>query len=124
MSLVRRTPLAANAEKARAWRRRSRKPLPALSTRRRQEKPQRDAVRAQVLERDGGCTAARLVPHVACGGPLDCHEVIPRSAWAAGYLVESNTRMVCRRHHSWIGDHVADAHAAGLHGFSWERPAP
>ena len=57
-----------------------------------------------------------------CGGPDDVHEIIPRSAWAKGYLVDENCILVCRRHHDWIGDNPAAAHELGLHGFSWERP--
>lgn len=59
---------------------------------------------------------------VRCGGPLDPHEVIPRSVWPDGELVLENVMMVCRRHHEWIGDNPAHAHALNLHGFSWERP--
>lgn len=76
----------------------------------------------RVLARDGHrCVAGRAVPTVACSGPLDVHEVIPRSAWAKGYLVLSNCRTVCRAHHDWIGLHPLEAHRLGLHGFSWER---
>jgi hypothetical protein len=57
---------------------------------------------------------------VVCIGPLDVHEVIPRSAWAGGWLEPDNCRLVCRVHHDWIGDHPAEAHRLGLHGFSWE----
>lgn len=60
-------------------------------------------------------------PPRACGGKLDVHEVIPRSAWAAGQYEESNCLLVCRRHHDWIDDNPEMAHVLGLHGFSWER---
>lgn len=70
----------------------------------------------------GRCQAEHLVPEVRCGGQLDPHEVIPRSAWPGGELVLENVRMVCRQHHRWIDDHPEAAHKAGLHGFSWERP--
>lgn len=58
---------------------------------------------------------------IRCGGPLDPHEVIPRSAWAAGYLVLHNVVMICRNHHDWVGDYPDAAHEVGLHGYSWER---
>lgn len=94
--------------------------------------PQRAAARALVLgmrrsiARDT-CEAAALVPHVACWHPasartpLDGHEVIPRSVWPDGDLSVDNVRMVCRAHHDWIGEHPDEAHAVGLHGYSWER---
>ena len=94
-----------------------------MSKRRQRERPTRALVVAQVLARDGGCVAAPLVPTVACSGPLDVHEVIPRSAWRAGYLELANTKCVCRAHHDWVGDHLLEAHDLGLHGWSWERPA-
>lgn len=58
---------------------------------------------------------------LTCAGPLDPHEIIPRSVWKAGWLVASNVRMVCRRHHEWIGDHELEAATLGLHGYSWQR---
>lgn len=58
----------------------------------------------------------------SCGGPLDPHEVIPRSAWADGALDPSNVVSLCRLHHDWVGDNPDDAHAIGLHGYSLERP--
>ena len=121
--MKRSTGLRSDPEKTFAWRRRSRKPLPVVSARRKAEKPVRDAVRAAVLERDGGCVAANLLPLVACRLPLDVHEVIPRSAWSHGYLVESNAVALCRAHHDYVGTHQSEAHALGLHGYSWERPA-
>jgi hypothetical protein len=79
---------------------------------------------AAVVARDGlGCRARLSVPGVACGGPYDVHEVIPRSAWRDGYLVVSNCIVVCRSHHDWIGDYPDAAHALGLHGYSYERPS-
>ena len=83
-------------------------------------------LRAQVVDaawgRDRGrCQAEHKVPEIRCGGQLDPHEIIPRSAWPGGDLVLDNVVMVCRRHHDWIDDHPAAAHECGLHGFSWER---
>lgn len=68
------------------------------------------------------CQAEHLVDEIRCGGPLDPHEIIPRSAWPAGDLDLDNVTIVCRRHHDWIDDHPAGAHELGLHRFSWERP--
>lgn len=77
----------------------------------------------QVKDRDGHrCRAERIVPQVRCEGPLDVHEIIPRSAWRDGYLVAKNCLTVCRKHHDWIGDNPTEAHRLGLHGFSWQAP--
>lgn len=68
------------------------------------------------------CQANEAVPEVSCAGPLDVHEVIPRSAWRAGYLEPTNCVAICRAHHAWVDTHPDEAHGVGLHGFSWERP--
>lgn len=92
------------------------------SAKRERETQQRRDLVQRVLDRDKRqCRAARAVPEISCRGPLDVHEIVPRSAWSAGYLVESNCIIVCRAHHDWIGEHPAEAHGYGLHGFSWER---
>lgn len=84
----------------------------------------RNRLREQVYARDQNrCRADRLVPSVRCGGELDVHEVIPRSAWKAGYLVLWNCLTICRQHHDWIGAEPTEAHRLGLHGYSWEVSA-
>jgi hypothetical protein len=111
-----------------------RSPLRPVSPKRRANLTVRAEIRAQVLERDDYLcqfwTRAKSLdlmnlPHVpiACGGPLDVHEIIPRSAWADGYLVVDNCIAVCRRHHDWIGDYPELAAEHNLHGYSWDRPA-
>lgn len=102
---------------------RSRKRIPHISDRALAQLPERARVVDAAWERDRGqCQAERLVPDCRCGGKLDPHEIIPRSAWPGGELVVDNVVMVCRRHHEWIGDHPVEAHRLGLHGYSWERP--
>ena len=96
--MKRSTPLRTDPQRRLAWLRASRKPLPPVSPRRKAERPQRDAVRAAVLERDGGCQAAHLFD-TPCVAPFDTHEVVRRSAWSGGYLVEPNCILLCRRHH-------------------------
>lgn len=96
--------------------------LPAMSAHRKADRPLRDVVVDYVRKRDVSCRAGAFGYAHVCAGPLDVHEIIPRSAWAAGYLVPSNTILVCRKSHDWIGNHPVDAHALGLHGYSWERP--
>ncbi|HEU5085691.1 MAG TPA: hypothetical protein VFU14_20285 [Acidimicrobiales bacterium] len=132
---------------ARGGRLERRTPLQQRSAKRIAELPERLAVIDEVERRDGRrcalvhdgrvwaddrrrmpdesfalMVALEVVPK-ACDGPLDPHEVIPRSAWPGGHLVASNVRLVCRRHHEWIGDHPDLAHALGFHGYSWDRPA-
>lgn len=113
-----------------------RTPLRPISRRRRNQQHARQQVVAQVHDRDRYCrfwdyvwdSTARLPGDLAtapkdCCGPLDVHEIIPRSAWALGYLEPTNCVLLCRGHHAWVGDNPAEAHRMGLHGFSWERPA-
>lgn len=95
---------------------------PKSKKRERDEAERRIVVEHAKIRDRNMCQARAAVPEISCGGPLDPHEIIPRSAWARGWLVLSNVLMVCRAHHDWIGDNPADAHAVGLHGFSWERP--
>lgn len=96
--------------------------LRSLSRRRRDTFAERTQVILRVHQRDVTCQARLKVPDVKCGGPLDCHELIPRSVWPRGELVEANVVLVCRSHHEWIGDNPEKAHALGLHKVSWERP--
>lgn len=102
-----------------------------VSARRRDEFAVRAEVSALARARDarrGGCQASALsLRHVAavqCSTEvmheLDTHEVIPRSAWAGGWLALDNVLMVCRAHHRWIDEHPAEARALGLHAESWE----
>lgn len=105
-----------------------RSPLRPVSRRTAAKRALRHAVVEFVIARDESCrvplhiAAHESVWPVECAGPLEVHEVIPRSAWRDGELVESNCVLVCRLHHDLIGDNPAEAHRLGLHGFSWERP--
>lgn len=103
------------------------KPVSAVSSKRRSEQAQRAAVREAVILRDRGCRGVGVIPGHVCGRVdgrprLEVHEIIPRSAWPAGYLVESNCISLCPVGHDWVGLHPSDAHELGLHGYSWERP--
>lgn len=111
-----------------------RSPLRSISKRRRGELPARRALVARVIHRDRSqCQFARYWLHAGrlgdpfadarpCRYPLDVHEIIPRSAWAGGWLDDTNCVVLCRAHHEWVGDHPDHAHAIGLHGWSWEKP--
>lgn len=99
-----------------------RKPIPRESSRRKDERRERERVVDAAFKRDRWqCRAALAVRDVECDSHLDGHEIIPRSAWAEGHLVLDNVLTVCRSHHRWIDLHPTEAHALGLHGFSYER---
>jgi hypothetical protein len=99
-----------------------------MSKKREAERPERAEVRRKVHERDGHeCQGPKYAPWIRCwhpaGEPLDVHEIIPRDAWAAGYLVVANCITLCRGHHDWVTDYPDAAAAVGLHMYSWdERP--
>lgn len=117
--LERKTPLRARSTLKSTKRLDRGKPLAPRSEKRKAEAPRRAKVRATVLARDKGCRAFGLAPG-PCRSPfpdrppLEVHEVIPRSLWAAGYLVVSNCVAVCQVHHDWITDHDPAARALGL----------
>ena len=115
-----------------------RTPLKAVGSRTKRKKQARQALVQRVLDRDNyQCQfwfAAYDSPDWlpgdlvgvsrVCVGPLDVHEIIPRSVWPDGELVESNCITLCRvSHHAWVTDHPAEAHRLHLHGFSWDRGA-
>ena len=102
-----------------------------ISNKRRALLPQRAAVKQAAHDRDGwrcqfwhrmNLTLHASAAPLACSYGLEAHEIIPRSAWRDGWLVLDNIITLCPRHHAWVGDHPEKAHAAGLHGFSYERP--
>ena len=96
--------------------------LRPFSRRRINDRERRRALVARRLLQAGNrCQGSAYGVEHDCAGPLDVHEIVPRSAWAAGYLVDENTVVVCRSLHDWIGDHPNEAHDHGLHRYSWER---
>lgn len=76
----------------------------------------------------GRCTFAEhvyaagmgTVHYPDCGGGIELHHIAPRSV--APHLVEDPANLValCHTHHAWVTDHPKDAHALGLHRYSWE----
>ncbi len=100
------------------------RPLRPVSTKRRREVPLRTAVRNRTLERAGyTCEARLLVPHIACEGSLEVHEVIARSAYPGGHLDVDNTMALCGSHHRFATAYPAAAERLGLRKPSWERGA-
>lgn len=113
--LKRTTPLRAKSP----WRP-VRRPLPRESAKHRARRRQRAAVVAEVLERDGGCVAAELVPSIACRGALVVHEPPQRSVVPGSHLRPELCVAVCSAHHAWAHDHIAEAREFGLIVDSWE----
>lgn len=110
-----------------------RSPLRSIGRHAKKKRPLRAAVVERVLARDGymcqaivhylnGNTTIPRFVIVECRLPLDVHEIIPRSVWPDGELVEDNCVTVCRAHHEWIDLYLDDAEKIGLHGRSWDRP--
>lgn len=113
--------------------------LKPISDRKRARTAQRREVVAEARARDRGrCRLDELVgvavidpeqPFAVvvgvvpdrCWGPLDAHEIIPRSVWRDGDLDVDNVAMLCRAHHDWVGDNPNAAELLGLHGRSWGR---
>lgn len=69
-----------------------------------------------VRRRDGDeCEAVGLVEH-ECFGPIDVHEVLPRSAWPDGIYYEPNCVCVCRWiNDTWVKENVVEGERLGLH---------
>ena len=96
---------------------------------------ERAAVRAHVLERDGGCVfwlqvwgergrtewlPGDLVGAPQCGGELIVHEVIQRSVRPGSELEPDLCVCLCERHHGWVHDRIAEATRIGLLAASWQ----
>lgn len=91
--------LPRDPEKTRAWQRRS-KPIRRQSPKRQAEKPQRDQVTAETLERDGHRCVLDWLGN--CNGRLIAHEVVKRSAKAGTHLDTRFTATLCWFHNGWI----------------------
>ena len=91
-----------------------RKPLKPMSDKRRKLLPLRKLLRAEVLERDGKCMAADLVPDVRCWGRAEGHEIIKHNKWQAGWLRGDNVIAVCSIHNQWVEDWPNRAFELGL----------
>lgn len=138
MTLERKTELRADPEKTREWQRRSRRRLPSRSKKREQEMIERRALVVRVLDRQRGrcfVTIAsiygeELLPGIECGSPfphrrpIEVHEIIMRSSWRGGFLVDDNCVGLCQVHHDYVTVHHREAVAAGLEvraHLPWDR---
>lgn len=84
-----------------------------MSEKRKAEIPIRKDVRGEVIRRDKVCQARDLVWEVACGGPLDVDEIVPRGR-GGDYLDPANCQLLCRNHHRWKHEHPLRATALGF----------
>lgn len=96
--------------------------LPRESQKTKDRRPERDAVVAAVRTRDRTCQLATAVPQIACWGPLDVDEIIPRGQWREGQYVEANCWLLCRGHHDWKHLNFDEAVAIGARRPGWEAP--
>lgn len=99
--------------------------LGPVSAKRRAEAEERRRVLEVVARRDGrSCFGARMAPHVACSGPLDGDEVVPRGELPGGHLDPANVRLLCRfGHHRWKTENPDEAERFGLYRRAWQGVA-
>lgn len=98
------------------------KPIAKVSAKRKAEEAERASVKVAALVRAGNrCEAAALVPEVACWGPLDADEIVPRGVYPKGHLDLENVQIACRAHHDWKHEHPEEAERRGLRKWSWTR---
>ena len=78
-------------------------------------KPVDPHLRSEVMARDGGCVARRLIPSVACGGRLDPHHIVIKGMGGRKRPdVASDLITLCRMHHDWVHLHRPEATRLGL----------
>lgn len=75
-----------------------------------------------VLERDDYRCQAVGFAGLDCAGPIEVHHLAGRDVRPDLVLDPENMLCLCERHHTYVTDHPAEAHDAGLHRFSWETP--
>ena len=88
------------------------KPLARKSAKRVIEDREWVNVKAAVVKRDGHCM--RPIDWGWCGGGLDVHHIVTMARDKTLRLEPTNLITLCRRHHSWVHDNVAEATELGL----------
>lgn len=86
-----------------------------VSAKRRRQEPVRRALRAEVIERQGGMCARCLRPR-----PLDVHERVRRSQLTDAHITRDVVVGLCRQCHDWVTLNPTAAHAEGWVIWSWE----
>lgn len=107
-------PLRANPATTRAWKDRSRQPLPRASTKTRSRWMVDRQIRGEVEHRDGGCIVRFVTGHQhgTCFGPPTFHHL--RKASAGGIVSHGNGVCLCAGHNTRVEDHPAWAKRIGL----------
>lgn len=91
-----------------------------MSNKRRRQIAARTAVRETKTARN---QCAARIPDVCINrGPWEVNEVIRRSQWPLGYLVEGNTDCLCSPCHGYVTVNPEWAKANGLQKESTDRP--
>ena len=94
-----------------------------VSAKRLAESEERRALCLRVNLRDRCCQGGpRFGFSHQCRGPLVVHELIPRSLWRAGWLVDDNCVLVCQWLNGWVEDNTAAALECGLAKPGWMAP--
>jgi hypothetical protein len=95
-----------------------RTPLARVGRKAKKDAPRRAEVIKRVHKRDRYCRFYHYVSGIGsdhCTGPLDVHEIVPRSVWPDGDLDDTNCVLLCRHHHQWIDSHRDLAELFGLY---------
>lgn len=109
---MKRTPLRSRVGLTRRTR------LRPVSEKRAANASERLRVRNEVFTRDGWTCQARVSP-LCPHGLLEAHHL--RKASQGGTYTAENLLTTCHGCNQWIEDHPAEARAAGLVVFSWEK---
>lgn len=107
---MKRSGIRRNPDRIREWLDRSRRPLPPVSRKRRDQLPTRQQVRRQVEARAAGvCEYRDVIPEVACGmlpgRGMEVDEVRGGSYRQAEWLDPERCRWVCPVHHDYKTSH-------------------
>lgn len=91
-----------------------------MSPARRREMKSRKQLRERKIANQS-CAAS--IPDVCVNrGPWEVNEVIRRSQWPLGYLVEGNTDCLCQPCHRYVTGNPLEAEELGLQRKSTDRP--
>lgn len=99
-----------------------------VSKKRAAERTARLALLERIAKRDGGCVArpgGRFDLGTACSTipgryAFEGHELVRRSQFAGGHLVDDNVVTLCSGHHEFVTANPAAAKSAGLSITRWD----
>jgi 5-methylcytosine-specific restriction endonuclease McrA len=92
----------------------ARSSLPRTPMKRRPKvaRPGYNALRREVIQRDGGCVAEHLLPGVECRGGEEVHHLWRRSQ--GGPDEAWNLKTLCAAHHTWVHANIKEARKLDL----------